>query len=256
MHAAIQLCRAKLKDIRGFSNGYPYRAYANRHRLVFVHIPKTGGTSILDALGASLNDRMHINWRIYRHANKYRFNQYYKFAVVRNPYERTLSTYNYLFRGGCGTSDRVLSEDIRRRAPTFEHFVMEYLSSSSLVLHNHFMPQAWFVCDELGSIMVDRIIRFENLDEEFSALAREQGWRTRTLPKRNIGAGEAAPLRMSADCENRIHELYRVDFDGFGYAREDPVDFEHPCDEASDLVQAGIGNSAPVKHMIDLHRTR
>ncbi|MGQ7847373.1 sulfotransferase family 2 domain-containing protein [Granulosicoccus sp. 3-233] len=217
MRTATTLWRARLKDFRSFSNRYPYRRYANRHRIVFIHIPKTGGTSILDALGAGLNDRMHLNWRIYRHANKYRFQKYYKFAVVRHPHDRLRSVYHYLMRGGCGANDSALCEDIRRRAPTFETFIMDYLSRSSLVLHNLFMPQAWFVCDELGHIMTDRILRFENLNKEFSALAQEQGWNLADLPHRNTGTTRIDDTPMSQECAVRIHELYEADFDIFDY---------------------------------------
>jgi len=253
MHAPIQLWRARLKDIRSFTNGYPYRPYANKHKVVFIHIPKTGGTSILDALGARLSDRMHINWRIYKHANKYRFNQYYKFAVVRNPYERTRSTYNYLLRGGCGKSDSALSENIRDKAPTFEKFVLDYLSGSSLVLHNHFMPQAWFVCDELGRIMMDRIIRFETLNEDYSALSCQQGWHTKGLPKRNIGIGNTDNIHMSDECANRIHELYRVDFETFAYSRAESVDCQLQCSEASELVRLSAGAVEPAVHQTGSH---
>ena len=226
MHASTSLWRAKLKDIRNLSNRYPYRAYANTHQIVFIHIPKTGGTSILDALGAGLNDRMHINWRVYKNSNKYRFRQYYKFAVVRNPYDRARSVYHYLCRGGCGPTDSAFCDDIKRRAPTFETFILDYLSPGTIGLHNLFMPQAWFVCDELGNIKVNRILRFENLNEEFSTLAQEQAWNTGTLPYCNTGVKGTDSPPLSDECANRIHELYQVDFDIFDYSREFTAEYK------------------------------
>ena len=64
------------------------------NRCIFIHIPKVAGTSILRALGAPERPRVHLAWYVYYHANKNRFEKYFKFAFVRNPWGRAHPTYN------------------------------------------------------------------------------------------------------------------------------------------------------------------
>jgi hypothetical protein len=64
---------------------------------VFIHIPRTGGTSVslaLNTLDKALpEDFKHYDCRYYE--SKYDILEYQRFAVVRNPYTRLISYYNY-----------------------------------------------------------------------------------------------------------------------------------------------------------------
>ncbi|WP_437996008.1 sulfotransferase family 2 domain-containing protein [Sorangium sp. So ce185] len=86
------------------------------HRTIFFHVPRTGGTSVelmfmKRLLDPSVMDRDRLwgpdrNERFYlQHATcattlrligRERFDAYFKFAVVRNPFSRMVSTYYYL----------------------------------------------------------------------------------------------------------------------------------------------------------------
>jgi len=70
---------------------------------IFIHIPKTGGTSIQFALSDvklkfwrhSVN---HLNTLEYLQEQGTKFWKYHKFAVVRDPIEREYSLYNYFVK--------------------------------------------------------------------------------------------------------------------------------------------------------------
>lgn len=94
---------------------------SDSHQFVFVHIRKAAGTSLRQILGQvaiKKNDRLWnkllsrnglaINYRRYsfrKHANlieaqrsmpSEKFENYFKFAIVRNPWERLVSEYEYI----------------------------------------------------------------------------------------------------------------------------------------------------------------
>ena len=82
----------------------------HRYRCLSVHIPKTGGNSINRVFG--------IGWQDHKDLARYReerFRAYFKFAVVRNPWERLLSDYNYQGRKSRPGSARLLVHDAEGR---------------------------------------------------------------------------------------------------------------------------------------------
>ena len=69
-------------------------------KLIFVHIPKTGGTSIKKSLGItnrSLGYHKRANDIKKEIPDKWK--NYFKFSVVRNPYDRVYSIYSYYKMG-------------------------------------------------------------------------------------------------------------------------------------------------------------
>jgi hypothetical protein len=81
---------------------------SDSRKFIFIHIPKTGGTSIESALKdyciaeslsrpGSDTHASAISTRVLY--GKEKFDKYFKFAVVRNPYERELSYFFYAAHG-------------------------------------------------------------------------------------------------------------------------------------------------------------
>ena len=80
---------------------FPYRKHFDRNKCIFIHIPKAAGTSVLAALGKkSEKGRDHVSWQTYKKADSKKFNNYFKFSFVRNPYDRAFSAYHYILKGG------------------------------------------------------------------------------------------------------------------------------------------------------------
>ena len=87
---------------------------SHRYRCLSVHIPKTGGNSINRVFGIDWQD--HKDLARYREKlGEERFRAYFKFAVVRNPWERLLSDYNYQVRKSRPGSTRLLVHDAAGR---------------------------------------------------------------------------------------------------------------------------------------------
>lgn len=69
---------------------------SHEHKFIFVHIPRTGGTSIEQQFGHNLkNGRKHWNLQNCKNYLDYQtFNNYFKFSFVRNPWSRMVSLYH------------------------------------------------------------------------------------------------------------------------------------------------------------------
>ena len=114
----------------------------HRHRFIFIHIPKTGGTSMEDVLGAwfSMKRERYARWlpgvkhwaqhltmseilhRQFSNKNKARRpERYFKFAFVRNPWDRLVSelmwrsSFTSNLQGEGCTIKNFLSHEYRRK---------------------------------------------------------------------------------------------------------------------------------------------
>ena len=195
---------------------YPYRPEELRHRAIFLHIPKTAGTSFLIALGANGQGRRHLSWRHYRDADPRRFRRFYKFAVVREPLDRLQSLYGYLRAGGNGfPGDGLHYREILRRHPTFDDFVQNFLSGETLARDPLFGAQTSFLCDLGNRIQVDSILRFETLGRDYADLRSRLPRLPADLPGTNRSPDAASRPAPSAETRQRIRRIYASDYEVF-----------------------------------------
>jgi hypothetical protein len=103
---------------RGFD---PYDDVTRRTRSIFVHVPRTGGTSV----GKALNRPM-LHYAASRYAifDRAAFGDYFKFAFVRNPWDRLLSGYSRLHSPGISPEAMAWAERHMSRFASFEEFVL------------------------------------------------------------------------------------------------------------------------------------
>ena len=225
---------------------------SHHHKTIFVHIPKCGGQSVeqmyLDDLGLTWETRGPLLLRRNEdpnigpprlghliaseyvglgHISQNDFDAFYKFAVVRDPYKRVLSTYNYLMPkvASSDIAGRLLGE---RRAKKYlggkpvdlDRFIHEWLPAQ---LQPSPQTQFWFVrtqfdyvADAAGNVMVDDVIKLEEIGQKIDAV-RERSGLTATLPHRNKSKNSASLQDFAPDHLKKIEELYAVDFEAFGY---------------------------------------
>lgn len=68
----------------------------DKHKTVFIHIPRNAGRSVYEALGVSSKDLSEFSTITeIEKKNPLAILSYYKWTIVRNPWERELSLYNY-----------------------------------------------------------------------------------------------------------------------------------------------------------------
>ena len=147
-------------------------AVAKRYRyvypFVFIHINKTGGSSIELALRIPLEHktaREKID-EIGRRA----WNRKLSFAVVRNPWDKLVSQFHYTVKTRqAGLGERYLAFGDWVRAAYRDRDPL-YCDAPAM-----FNSQRDWIVDEDDEVVVDRILRFENLEDDFASLMRSSG---------------------------------------------------------------------------------
>jgi chondroitin 4-sulfotransferase 11 len=164
------ILRVRIADLRGRG---VYSGYPDQFKCIFIHIPKTAGTSIARTL-FNIYSR-HVPYFEYEKANPRKFARYFKFAFVRNPWDRLLSAYLFLKKGGMNDADRTWTAKNLSQFENFEQFVLEWVTEENVWSWVHFMPQHYFICDSSGSIKMDFVGRMENLITDFTFVAHSIG---------------------------------------------------------------------------------
>lgn len=180
----------------------------HHHKCIFIHVPKTGGKSICAALG--VRNRMH------RKASTYTGKQsrhYQKFAFVRNPWDRFVSAYNYLLKGGEPNikDHRDSVEFIRGMG--FDNFVEN--CQPAVQRQTHFKPQyTWLDTSHIS------LGRFENLNNDFDNICEKLRIPGKDLPHINKTPHRHYTEYYNDKTRRIIAELYKNDIEYFGYKFE------------------------------------
>ena len=228
---------------------------SHKHKTIFVHIPKVAGQSVeqmyLTDLGLNWNQRGTLLLRpkekqeqgpgrlAHLTAEQYTalgyiapdvFKAYFKWALVRNPYQRALSCYHFLGYA------RVLS---------FENFVQKVLPNKIKQQYFFFLPQYDYLHDNQGQLLVDYVGHLERLDQDLLLPKQKSGIEHLTMPhankepggwKRVIRLWMEQPilikyLALGHDKKSRkealttkakagLNQWYAKDFQAFGYEIE------------------------------------
>ncbi len=182
---------------------------------IFVHITKSAGTSV----ALSLFGKLPYHYRAWEYRvifGRRRFNQYFKFAFVRNPWDRLYSAYSYLKGGGWNDDDRAWSQQHLADIDDFEQFVLEWLTPERLYAHIHFWPQSDFICDKHGKPLIDYLGYFEEIQDDFQVIAQKLG-SDATLAHTNKSKRAGYQQVYSEAAKQKVAQLYQADITHFGY---------------------------------------
>ena len=149
-----------------------------KHDFIFIHINKTGGSAVEKALGTI--DQVHLSAYVLKnHLGSINFNNKFKFAFVRNPYDRLVSQYHYRLQND--------QTGVKSEALSFKDWFKSAYMNREEPYYNFpamFQPQLDWVTDDKGEIIVDFIGRFENLQNDFDLVCDKIGVQPKVLAKR------------------------------------------------------------------------
>lgn len=144
------------------------------HKLkcIFIHIPKCGGTSIKLALNPYYNEvkeTKHIAAFNLKKSNIW-WDKYFKFAFVRNTWDRFVSYYFY-----CKANNIANAQN-----EEFDFWLRSMFEGEKLARRSQLY---WLQCE--GKIELDFIGKFENFQSDFKYVCNQLKT-TFVLPKENV----------------------------------------------------------------------
>lgn len=194
-------------------------------RLLYIHIPKTGGNSVNRAFGRGWENHQDLG-RYAAELGEPALDRYFKFAIVRNPWDRMFSDYNYqLKKSRARESKLALYDGDRRRG--FREWVRAVLGDPhryppetwggevSPGIHRWSPQVDWISLG--GRVAVDHLAHLETLERDFARVWRKAGLPARPLPHRNRRRHFHYSFYYDAETRRRVAEYYARDIDLFGY---------------------------------------
>ena len=192
----------------------------DKHECIFVHVPKCAGVSVSRSLFGSLVGT-HVALKTFQLIySKDEFARYFKFAFVRNPWDRLVSAYRFLKRGGMTNEDRAWAKQHIAPYENFDTFVKAWVTPRNVNSWQHFKPQHRFLLDPTGRCHLDYLGRFENLEDDFEQIAQQLGIDARIAHlNRTKSAARKRDYRSyySEETSQIVATVYRKDIEVFGY---------------------------------------
>lgn len=193
----------------------------DNHKCIFIHVPKTAGKTINESLfGHETSYHKPITYFI-DHWSKPTVWWYFKFAFVRNPYDRLVSTFAYYKGGGESEGDAINSEELLGNVFDVNDFVDLFLGKhKETFFETHLKPQHSFLVDEDQKIRMNFIGKFENLEKDYKKVAKKLRI-PQPLKRTNVSHKKddsALNFRLSVTSKQKIARFYSVDFSLFNYS--------------------------------------
>ncbi len=189
-------------------------------KALFIHVPKTAGTSVQRSLfGREVVG--HQTFRQYELASPRRqLTSLFKFAFVRNPWDRLVSAWAFLRDGGYNHWDREWAEKNLAQFPDFESFVLRWISRERVENgYGHFRPQVYYLRNGRGRIGLDFLGRFENLAQDFKRVGQLLGCPAMLGSHNRTRSRQSSAYRdyYTPRSAEAVAAAYRDDIETFGY---------------------------------------
>lgn len=186
---------------------------SDSHKFIFLRMRKVASTSMQAILRplcipepegrfAHLMSRARLEWDYHRYVFRAhesilaarqrmpaeRFEDYFKFAFVRNPWERLVSEYEFILtRPEHGRYKRV------KGLAGFREFIHMQIPRSDAYQLN-------MLCDRSGRLLMDFVGKLENLDQDWQTACTRAGIPYQALPRKNVT--ERKPFKDYYDPES------------------------------------------------------
>jgi len=198
------------------------------HRFIFAAIPKTGthavrralrehmGSQDMEQVGLFVQRKLPIPelaeirhghltlQQVRRHLSAEDFDGFFKFAFVRNPFDRFVSYCAFMTR----------AEGQFERDPKG---VMRHFLANPPARHILFQPQHTFVTDPDRNLLSDDLGRVEEMQQSYDRIAKRIGIPSQTLEKVNASSRRDYRQYYDQPLIDGVARLYSRDLELFGY---------------------------------------
>lgn len=198
----------------------------DEHEVIFIHIPKTGGTTVLRMFGYYSVPHEDMFYHIddsfeYCHASAQlikskipdKYSKFYKFAIVRNPLDRLASEYFWKKKDhdirSVDASDMTFKEFVKHLYMNFDKIQAQIHREKS-----HLIPQSSFILDDVEIFKFENInVCYDMLCKKYSVVKLEEKFNKTEHPDYlNI---------YDKDTAQMVYDMYYIDFKLFNYENVD-----------------------------------
>ena len=198
------------------------------HRFIFAAIPKTGthavrralrehmGSQDMEQVGLFVQRKLPIPelaeirhghltlQQVRRHLSAEEFDGFFKFAFVRNPFDRFVSY--------CAFMTRAQGQFERDPKGVMRHFL-----ANPPARHILFQPQHTFVTDPDRNLLSDDLGRVEEMQQSYDRIATRIGIPSQPLEKVNASSRRDYRQYYDQPLIDGVARLYSRDLELFGY---------------------------------------
>lgn len=216
---------------------------SNRHKFIFIHVPKVAGQSVTSALQPFCASTVqHLLSGVLSYQLQFKINTklkqrfgfkigrlqwedhitmseliqsmgssvdgYFSFAFVRNPWDWVLSNYKYAMKNPRHHRHAF----VKYQCVDFDDYVIRLYGDQASKDYS----QSNFICDKEDRVLVDYLGRMERLNDDFNYVCDVLGISAK-LPQLNTSGGIDYRTFYSERSKCVIQERLRRDIENFGY---------------------------------------
>jgi len=212
---------------------------SKKHKVIFVHINKTGGTSLNQLLcGRGNHGRETIKFNMHHHAPAWMikekldeehpnmWDEYEKISMVRNPYSWQVSMYEFIKAESWHGDSRLI------RKMTFKEYLEYFIGDGQLLpinngrrkddLNPFYMSQSKYIYNDDNNLMVDTVMKLESFQDDFNTLCEK-------IP--SIGCKDVLHVNKTkhddyktyyedTTIKKMVQEIFQDDFKNFNYSTD------------------------------------
>ena len=194
-----------------------HRHLWRKKKIIFIHIPKSAGTSVCTALyGRNLG---HFSASDVKNSDPRSFEEFPMVAITRNPWDRLVSAYRYATRpaqgvNGISRPHAYLTAEFR----TFESFIEEWLIARTLSRRDYvFRAQKSFLVGSAGEILPAFVGKVEKLEQFQTYVAQVLGHAVRIDRLNSSQQRQPYQKFYTPRTAQIVGELYSEDISTFDY---------------------------------------
>lgn len=218
-------------------------AYSKEYNFLFIHIPKNAGSTFIQnytklnevCLIETLNSRLgfardpvfgnHFTYEMFADLIKKKnlnidVDNMYKFCVIRNPWERMFSLYQHRLRKIDAKDNgipRNTEKDKQILKQGFNHWLLKTTHVSDRVLTK--TAQSFWIKNQDGDLIPDKIINFENYDNELDEIVKHLKLPIFDRKNYNISKKKSSLYREVYNSKSikHVRKYFKEDIDRFKF---------------------------------------
>lgn len=180
---------------------------------IFIHINKCGGTSINKILDAPADVEGSFHRTIKDYQQHKNLDNFFKFCIVRNPYERLVSQYIHWKNNLQRFKNDVLFKDYISNYKSKDIYIDNWhIYHSDIYVESQY---DWISID--GKMMMDYVGRFEKFKESMTHVFQILNVPTKPIPHLNKNKHSNYSEYYDDEAKKIAHSLVEKDLDYFKY---------------------------------------